>query len=121
MATAVRDWSPVDSSYFDELRFVQAWLLALVTYGVGDVVTTIAIVSVSDLHAEANPVVRQAIAAFGGGGFLGLKFVVFCACIVISLRVGAGGDDPLMLYYPPLLLAVVGSYLTLHNLGLLML
>jgi len=125
MATADASWLDfdgglADASLFDEVSFSRMWLLAVATYGVGDVVTTIALVYFSPLHTEANPVIRQAIMAFGGGGFLGLKLLVIYACIGISLWAGVGDEDRLMFYAPPILLALVGLYTTVHNLGILL-
>ncbi|WP_459191330.1 hypothetical protein [Halosimplex sp. J119] len=119
MATAAPDWYTFDRSSFDKVSFSRVWLLALTTYGVGDVVTTIALVYFSPLHTEANPLIRQAIMAFGGGGFLGLKLLVFYGCIGVSLWAGVADDDGLMFYAPPLVLAAVGLYVTVHNLGIL--
>lgn len=100
--------------------FSRVWLLALAAYGVGDVVTTIALVWFSPLYVEANPVVGAAIAAFGGGGFLGLKLVVIYACVWISLRMGLLEDDPVMFYIPPVVLVVTGAATTGFNLALLL-
>ena len=119
MSTTGWSWFTLEESPFDEVSFSRAWLLAIATYGVGDVVTTIALVYFSDLHTEANPVIRQAIMAFGGGGFLGLKLLVIYVCIGISLWAGLADEDRLMFYGPPLLLALLGLYTTVHNLGLL--
>ena len=120
MATAEPNWLTFDQTPFDEVSFSRVWLLAAGTYGVGDIVTTIALVYFSPLHTEANPVIRQAIMAFGGGGFLALKLLVIYGCIGISLWAGVGDDDRLMFYAPPLLLVVVGLYTTIHNLGILL-
>lgn len=119
MATAESDWLTLENTPFDEVSFSRVWLLAVATYGVGDVVTTIALVYFSDVHTEANPVIRQAIIAFGGGGFLGLKLLVIYACIGVSLWAGLSDEDRLMFYGPPVLLAGIGLYTTVHNLGLL--
>lgn len=119
MSTTQASWFTLEDTPFDEVSFSRVWLLAVATYGVGDVVTTIALVYFSDLHTEANPVIRQAIMAFGGGGFLGLKLLVIYACIGVSIWAGLGDEDRLMFYGPPLLLAAFGAFTTWHNLGLL--
>lgn len=98
--------------------FVCLWLLALLTYGAGDLLTTVAVVS-SPVHAEANPVVGTVIAAFGGGGVLALKVVVLSACFGLSAWGGLREDDPFLFYMPPTVLAVVGAATTAFNLGLL--
>jgi len=119
MATADENWLHFEDSPFSEVSFSRVWLLAVATYGVGDVVTTIALVWFSELTTEANPVIREAIKAFGGGGFLALKLLVLYACIGISIWAGKEDNDRLMFYGPPLLLALVGLYTTLHNLSIL--
>lgn len=102
-----------------EAAFSRIWLLALAAYGVGDVVTTIALVWFSPHHVEANPVIGAAIAAFGGGGFLGLKLLAIYACLWISLRYGLVADDPITYYVPPVALFVLGAGTTALNLSLL--
>lgn len=120
MAIGQADWLTFEGTPFEEVSFSRVWLLAAGTYGVGDIVTTIALVYFSPLHTEANPVIREAIMAFGGGGFLGLKLLVMYACIGISLWAGVGDEDRLMFYAPPALLTLVGLYTTAHNLSLLL-
>lgn len=119
MATADAEWTTFEGVSFSRETFTRVWLLALATYGVGDVVTTIALVWFSPLHAEANPVVGAAIDAFGGGGFLGLKLLVFYACIGIAVWGGVLDDDPLLFYLPPAVLTLVGAAATVLNLSLL--
>ena len=113
------DWLDFHGSMFDQASFSWVWLWALATYGVGDVVTTIAIVWFHPMYTEANPIIREAIMAFGGGGFLGLKLLVFYVCIGVSIWGGLQGDDQLLFYGPPLVLGVVGVITTGMNLGLL--
>jgi len=119
MVTADANWLNFEDSPFSEVSFSRVWLLAAATYGVGDVVTTIALVWFSELTTEANPVIREAVVAFGGGGFLALKLLVLYACIGISIWAGKGEDDRLMFYGPPLLLTIVGLYTTASNLNIL--
>jgi len=116
---ATPEWLHFEDSPFSEVSFSRVWLLAAATYGVGDVVTTIALVWFSELTTEANPVIREAIMAFGGGGFLAVKLLVLYACIGVSLWAGKDADDGLMFYGPPLALAAVGLYTTAHNLNIL--
>lgn len=113
------DWYTFEDGAFSEASFVHVWLVASATYGVGDVVTTIALVWFSPVHTEANPVIVLAIAAFGGGGYLAVKLLVFFACLGISLWAGVADGDPLFFYGPPLGLAVVGAVITGYNLWLL--
>lgn len=120
MSTADTDWLSFEGSSFTVNSFSRLWILATITYGLGDVVTTIALVYFSPVHTEANPLIRAAIKMFGGGGFLGVKLLVIYACLGISLWAGKQADDWLMFYTPPVLLAVVGIYMTVHNLALLL-
>lgn len=120
MSTAGATWLSFEEAAFSERDFSRVWLLALAAYGVGDVVTTIALVWFSPLHVEANPVVAAAIGAFGGGGFLALKLVVFYACLGISVWGGLADDDPVLFFAPPLVLLLFGLFATVHNVGLLL-
>jgi len=120
MEATETDWRSFENSMFDERWFVALWLVAVATYGVGDIVTTIAMVYFTDLYTESNPLIRSAIETFGGGGFLGLKLLVFNVCIGISIWAGKQADDWLMFYGPPSLLAVLGLWMTWLNLGLLL-
>jgi hypothetical protein len=119
MATADVNWFTFENAPFSTDWFNTAWLAALATYGVGDVVTTIALVYFVPLTTEANPAVRVAIETFGGGGFLALKLLVFYLCIAISLWGGLLDRDRLLFYGPPLILAVFGAATTVLNLALM--
>jgi hypothetical protein len=104
---------------FEEREFVRLWLVASATYGVGDVVTTIALVDFSPNVREANVVVRGAVDAFGLPGLILLKLVVFLACLVVGLAAAREGDR-FGYYFPPLFLSVVGAFTTTYNLRLLL-
>lgn len=120
MATANADWVTLEGVSFSPASFSWAWLFALAAYGVGDVVTTIALVWFSPFHVEANPVIAAAIGAFGGGGFLAVKLLVFYACIGVSLWAGALEDDALLFYGPPVMLGILGFLVTAFNFALLL-
>ncbi len=119
MSTADVDWVTFEGVSFSRETFTSVWIFALATYGVGDVVTTIALVWFSPAHVEANPLISAAIAAFGGGGFLALKLLVFYACIGIAVWGGVLDDDPLLFYLPPVVLTIMGGVTTAMNLHLL--
>ncbi|MFB6188829.1 MAG: hypothetical protein ABEI57_03000 [Halapricum sp.] len=119
MAAAEADWLTLAQPEFDVESFSIVWLLAVATYGVGDVVTTIAIVWFLPLYAEANPLIHFAVSLFGGGGFLAVKLLVFYGVLAISLWAGFQGRDKLMFYGPPIVLALVGLFTTVHNLALM--
>lgn len=120
MATSESGRSPLADALLPGRAFALAWLLALAAYGVGDVVTTVALVWGSPLHAEANPVVSAAIGAFGGGGFLGLKLLALYLCIAVSVWGGRRHDDPVLSYLPPAMLILFGAVATAFNTTLLL-
>jgi branched-subunit amino acid permease len=104
---------------FEEREFTNLWFLATATYGVGDVVTTIALIHFSDTVNEANVLVRVAVETFGQAGLVGLKLVVLLACLAISVA-AANDEDAFTYYLPPLALAVVGAFTTTYNVRLLL-
>lgn len=88
------------------------------TYGVGDIVSTIAFLEYVPTVEEANPVVALALDAVGLSGLVVLKIVVYLVMVWISVS-GARDGDALLYYFPPVLLTVVGTYLTASNVRLL--
>jgi hypothetical protein len=118
MTTQVGGWLTLAEGY-DEREFTLLWLVAAATYGVGDVVTTVAIAWFSRTVREGNPLVAGAIEAFGQGGLIGLKLGAFLLCIAISLLAARARDDT-MYYLPPAVLSVVGFVATAYNLVLLL-
>lgn len=118
MTTRVGGWLTLAEGY-DEREFTLLWLVAAVTYGVGDIVTTVAIAWFSRTVREGNPLVAGAIEAFGQGGLIGLKLGAFLLCIAISLLAARARDDT-MYYLPPAVLSVVGFVATAYNLLLLL-
>jgi len=99
-------------------EFYSLWIAATTTYGVGDVVSTIAFLRYVPAVSEANPLVAGAVDAFGLGGLVALKIAVYLAMLWISVQ-GANEGDAHLYYFPPILLALVGAILTASNLRLL--
>jgi hypothetical protein len=118
MSTADASWSPVGEVSVPTAPVVRVWMLALATYGVGDGVTTAALVWASPLHREANPVVSAAIDSFGGSGLVGLKILAIGVCLAISYW-GRTDDDRFTVLVPPVTLVLTGTATTLVNLSLL--
>lgn len=102
---------------FDSLEFYLLWLIVAATYGVGDVLTTMALVDTPGLR-EANAVVAASL-TFGGGGLVALKLVAIGGCAAVSVW-AALRRDRVLYYFPPFLLSVLGIVVTVHNLGLLL-
>lgn len=101
---------------FDSLEFYLLWLIVAITYGVGDMLTTMALVDAPGLR-EANVVVAAAL-TFGGPGLVVLKLAAIGGCVAISAW-AAFRRDRFLYYLPPFMLSTLGSVVTIHNLGLL--
>ena len=99
-------------------EFYWLWIAATATYGVGDIVSTIAFLEYVPRIDEANPVVAFALDSFGLSGLVLLKIAVYLVMLWISVS-GARDGDALLYYFPPVLLTLVGTYLTASNVRLL--
>lgn len=119
---ADRDALGLDGTPFEGRtdEFYWLWILATATYGVGDVVSTVALLYFDDAVAEANALVRVAVESFGLAGFVGLKIAVFGVCLGVQVTAMADTDDPVAVYAPPAVLAVFGAFTTAFNVRLLM-
>jgi hypothetical protein len=107
----------VRDSRFDSQHFVHLWLVALATYGVGDIVTTVTLLWFTDKVNELNAVVLFAVDAYGLAGFIALKLVAFLTAIGVSL-LGAHTNDRFLYYLPPVALSLVGGFVTTFNIRL---
>ncbi|WP_158057769.1 hypothetical protein [Halorussus halophilus] len=114
-------WLSLDGTTFESRgdEFYWLWILATTTYGVGDVVTTVALIYFDAAVSEANVLVRGAVETFGLTGLVGLKIGVLVLCITVQAY-AMGEDDPYVAYGPPALLAVVGAFTTAFNIRLLL-
>lgn len=95
-------------------EFYALWLVAGLSYGLGDMVTT-SVVFVTPLVGESNPFVALVLDQFGLVGFVAMKLLIFGVLIAIGVK-GAIDDDRLSYYGPPLLAVLVGVGLTVWNL-----
>jgi hypothetical protein len=102
---------------FEDREFRRLWTVALATYGVGDVVTTVTLLYFTHQVEELNGVVLLVVDAYGQWGLVGLKIATFLVCIGVSVY-GARTEDRLLFYLPPTVLAVVGAFATAYNLRL---
>lgn len=91
------------------------WGIAILTYGVGDVVSTIIAVYFVAGLGEANPVVDFVLVEYGIRGFLVFKLIIFIVAIGINLKTRQYGD-PLSYYGPPIFVALLGAALSASNL-----
>lgn len=102
----------------DERQFSALWHLAAATYGVGDIVTTVALLYFSSSVGEANALLVAAVDAFGRAGLVGTKLAAFGVVLAISAAGGATGDR-FLCYLPPAVVTIVGTFTTAFNLRLL--
>jgi hypothetical protein len=109
----------LDDTPFDATTFTRLWLLALATYGVGDVVTTIALIEYSPTVSEANALIRLSIDHLGLLGLVLLKYLAFGVAIGISL-LGAADADRFLYYLPPIVLSLAGAFTTIYNARLML-
>jgi hypothetical protein len=114
-----REWLSLEGTPFTPEEFTRLWLVASLTYGVGDVVTTIALIRFAPAVAEGNAIVRAAFDAFGESGLVVVKLAAFFLCIGISLYSAQRGDR-FGYYLPPAVLAVAGAFTTAFNLRLML-
>jgi len=100
-------------------EFLALWAVAVATYGVGDLVTTLRIVTTQPMVVEGNPLVAAAVATYGVPGLVGLKLAGVAVCLLVSCYGALVWDDLFAYYAPPVGLALVGAVLTANNLWLL--
>ena len=100
-------------------EFYWLWIFATLGYGVGDVVTTLAVVGFDPSLKEGNVFVHWVFHLWGIPGFVALKLAVFAVCFVISFYALRAWDDAILYYFPPLVLTVVGGVITGYNLVLM--
>lgn len=95
------------------------WGLAGLTYGGGDLLTTIIMVYAIPGLDEANPFVHWGISTFGVSGLVAMKLAVFAVGIYLS-HVGLAHRDQLVYYTPPLAMICFGIFATVFNLRLIL-
>lgn len=105
---------PAPFDRVNRAEFYTLWAVALLTYGVGDLASTIVAVSGPREASELNPFVASSLDLFGPSGFIILKGTVFTILLGISLH-GAKRDDHMSYYAPPILAIAVGIFLTVWN------
>jgi len=103
----------------DDAEFVRLWLVALATYGVGDVLTTLVLLEGSSQVNELNALLQSVVGAYGAAGLVAVKVTAYVVAIAVSVY-GDRVDDPVLYYLPPAFLAVVGAFAAAFNLRLLL-
>lgn len=93
-------------------RDVQVWVVAILLYGIGDTATTLWGLSAGGV-AEAGPVAKPLIEAYGPRALLLVKAVVFGSFYMVWVMLRTPGRIAV-----PLALALVGGVVTAWNLFL---
>jgi len=114
------EWVTIDESVGSEQEFYWLWIAATTAYGVGDVVTTIALVYFAPGVQEANPVVNGGLETLGLPGLVILKLAVFFILLGISVNAMHVWKDRSLYVFPPLVLAILGTVLTVLNIRLML-
>lgn len=110
-------WFSLEETPYNVREFSRLWFVALATYGVGDVVTTLTLLFYTDKVDELNVLIRVLAENYGVAGLIGVKLLAFFVCIGICLY-GAHEEDWMLFYLPPAVLAVIGGFVTAFNLRL---
>lgn len=90
------------------------WGLAVLTYGIGDFVTTIWAVLTHPGIIEANPIVAALLETYGVLGFLALKGLVFFILILVS-ALAVAENRRYGALWPPIVASMIGILLTGWN------
>ncbi|QDX39868.1 hypothetical protein [Salarchaeum sp. JOR-1] len=112
-------WLTVDGDVGNEQEFYWLWILATTGYGVGDIVTTVALVFYAPAVREGNPLVALALERLGLLGLVGVKLAAFFACLGLSVYAMHAWKDRFVYLMPPVALTAVGVLLTALNISLL--
>ena len=99
-------------------QFYALWLGAALTYGIGDVLSTLYATTAVPGLIEGNPVVGTLLSSAGLPGFLLLKLIVLLVLISVSVQ-GARQRDPFSYYWPPVVATGIGLLLTGWNVRLI--
>lgn len=115
----VSEWPALERLSSDVVEFRLLWLVAAATYGVGDIVTTVALVGYVPGVVEANAVVRVAMESQGLWGLTAVKLAAFAGSVGVAVY-GAHARDRVLYYLPPVSLTLVGAFATAYNLRLML-
>ena len=99
-------------------QFYALWLGAALTYGIGDVLSTLYATTAVPGLIEGNPVVGTLLSSAGLPGFLLLKLIVLLVLISVSVQ-GARQREPFSYYWPPIVATGIGLLLTGWNVRLI--
>lgn len=100
-------------------NFVFLWMMATITFGVGDLMTTFAIMAGYPHIIESNPIMAASVELLGYSGVVGLKLTVFMLALGVSVYSIRVWGDELLYYFPPMAISVAGAFTTAFNVRLM--
>jgi hypothetical protein len=103
----------------DQRTFLFVWAIAALTYGAGDMLTTLAITA-HPLVTEANVLIETLMARFGQGGLIATKGAVFGGCLLLCIQPFSEERYPFLYLAPPVSLSIFGAFITTYNVVLLL-
>ena len=110
------DWSLAEDRVQE---FYWLWIFATLGYGVGDIVTTLALIDYHPLVQEGNVLVQWLYSEWGMMGFVSGKLIVFSTCFIVSYLALKTWRDRFLYYLPPLVLTIFGGFVTGYNIYLM--
>ena len=103
----------------NECNFVFLWAIATLSFGVGDLLTTFAIISGFPHVIEANPVMTRTVEMVGYWGIVWLKLGAFAGALSISVYASRVWGDRFLHLFPPIAVTAVGAFATAFNVTLI--
>lgn len=101
--------------------FYGLWLVAALAYGLGDLLTTVTILTSATHVAETNLLITVVFDALGNAGLLALKLTVLLCGLWVSVTAITHWEAHHLSYGPPVILATLGTLVTAHNVHLVLL
>ena len=113
------DWLYLKNTPFEVTEFYTLWLVAALTFGAGDIITTYYVIWTTPSVVEMNTLLLHAVLEFGQPGIIALKISGFLLCIGISAY-AAHVRDRFLFYLPPVVMTVFGTFFSVYNVRLLL-
>lgn len=103
----------------ERTEFTALWLIAVATYGVGDILTTLSLFYYSPTVSEGNALIAAVMHAHGPLGLVVLKLLAFGGCLFVALY-AASERERLLYYATPTIVAIAGAFATAWNIRLML-
>ena len=104
---------------FNRKEFAVLWTIVVLTYGIGDLLTTYYVLWTTPSIVELNVLILAMVARYGTIGLIALKLggLLLCLCIAVYAN---QVKDRFLYYWPPVLLIGLGTFVTVYNTTLLL-